>query len=111
MEKDKEHIPGWNPISQCTIQRDVARALAKMSPMAPKLYPGKYGHRYDRYACAECGAGITEAHWNYCPNCGQRISDASLGRRKTDEEQAKYHQMNIFDLFKELQMQQEVNDG
>lgn len=86
-----------------TLNAKVLYILAKDVPCEPKFYPGRYGHKYDSYTCGRCGAGISEAYWKYCPNCGQRINDAYLGRRKTKEEQRKYHQINVFDLLSEMQ--------
>ena len=31
------------------------------------------GGRYRSYSCGNCGAGISEVHWTFCPNCGFRI--------------------------------------
>ena len=45
----------------------------KDNPVKPKYHKGRNGRRYDSYSCGNCGAGITEAHWTYCPNCGFRI--------------------------------------
>ena len=83
------------------IQKQVIYALARMSPMAPILHSGKYGHKYDNYTCANCGASVNEIVYHFCPNCGQRLTDASLGKRQTEEERKKYAQMRIFDLFRE----------
>lgn len=66
------------------------RCVAKETPLTPKLNKGRHGHRYDSYTCRRCGAGIREAVENYCWNCGQKITDAYLGRRKTKEEQKEY---------------------
>ena len=39
-------------------------------PVEPTYHKGIYGRKYDHYTCGHCGAGISEAHWKYCPNCG-----------------------------------------
>ena len=80
-----------------TINERAMWILAKDVPVEPKFYPGKYGHKYDSYACGRCGFGIITVY-KFCPNCGQRITDNYLGRRKTKDEQAKYHQMTVFDI-------------
>lgn len=49
--------------------------FAKDIPVKPKFYKGKYGHKYDSYACGNCGSGLPEAWWQFCPNCGFRIGD------------------------------------
>jgi DNA-directed RNA polymerase subunit RPC12/RpoP len=36
-----------------------------------KKHKGMY--RADFYTCGNCGAGISEPYWTYCPNCGYRI--------------------------------------
>lgn len=28
---------------------------------------------HDFVYCSHCGAELSEAHWNYCPNCGYKI--------------------------------------
>lgn len=83
------------------IQKQVMYALARMSPMEPILHKGKYGHKYDNYACANCGAPVNEITYHFCPNCGQKLTNAYLGRRETEEEHKKHAQMSIFDLFRE----------
>ena len=58
-------------------ERVVARMkyeFDKDIPVERKFYKGKYGHKYDSYACGNCGAGILEANWSYCPTCGFRIA-------------------------------------
>ena len=59
----------------------------KARPLAPVFHKGHYGHKYDHYTCKNCGFGVDEIIWNYCPNCGRKLSDAYAGRRKTQEEQ------------------------
>lgn len=83
-----------------TINERAMWILAKDVPLEPKFHPGKYGTKYDSYSCGRCGSGI-QVFYRFCPNCGQRITDNYLGRRKTKKEQLEYHQMNIFDLLAE----------
>jgi hypothetical protein len=45
----------------------------KAEPIKPKYHKGIYGKKFDTYSCGNCGAGIAEAHWKYCPNCGRAI--------------------------------------
>lgn len=66
------------------------RSVARDTPLAPKLNKGIRGSRYDSYTCGRCGAGIREAVEKYCWSCGQRVTDAYLGRRKTKEEQREH---------------------
>ena len=83
-----------------TINERAMWILAKDVPVEPKFYKGKYGSKYDSYACGRCGFTIVTVY-KYCPNCGQRITDNYLGRRKTKQEQIEYHQLNVFDLIAE----------
>lgn len=65
----------------------IRRALVRNYPLEPKFDKGKNGKKYDRYLCGNCGCGVSEAVYKYCPICGQKITDAYLGRRKTQAEQ------------------------
>lgn len=82
-----------------TVNNQAMWALERQVPKEPKHMKGKYIH--DWFVCGNCGGPKLDITWHYCPNCGQRITDASMGGRKTKEEQDKYHQMNIFDLVAE----------
>ena len=41
--------------------------------VSPKFHKGKYGTKYDTWTCGNCGAGLSEAHWKFCPNCSYKI--------------------------------------
>ena len=69
-------------------------AIDRDTPLAPKLHPGKYGHKYDSYTCTRCGAVVDNLAHKWCWNCGQALSDAYLGRKKTTEEQME-HQSDL----------------
>ena len=60
-QKDRRIVDGWD----------------KARPMPPRCAdPPKRG--WQKYvSCRRCGSGISEAHWEYCPKCGQRILHAS----------------------------------
>lgn len=45
----------------------------KAIPVKPRYHKGQYGRKYDTWSCGNCGAGVPEAHWKYCPNCGFAI--------------------------------------
>lgn len=45
----------------------------KAKPVKMRFIKGRYGHKYDSWQCGNCGSGILEAHWKYCPNCGFAI--------------------------------------
>ena len=64
--------------------------VARDIPVEPKFYPGRVSRKYDSYTCGNCGFGLKEAYEKYCCNCGQRVTDAYLGRRKTREEQKEH---------------------
>lgn len=59
-------------VKNCVLNR-MRYERDKTIPVKPKFLPGKYGHKYDSYSCGNCGAGITQAHWEFCPNCGFAI--------------------------------------
>lgn len=64
--------------------------LVRNYPLEPTFHKGRSGKKYDHYTCGNCGFGVTEAFIKYCENCGQRLTDAYAGRRKTQEEQEQY---------------------
>ena len=47
-------------------------ALTKQMPMKPGQVEMDYIGRA-RLVCGNCGEAITDAFWDYCPRCGQRI--------------------------------------
>lgn len=57
---------------ECAINR-MKYERDKTIPVKPKFHKGVYGKKYDSYTCGNCGAGLLEAHWKYCPNCGFAI--------------------------------------
>lgn len=59
-------------VKECTLAR-MRYECDKSKPVPPKFHKGKYGHKYDNWSCGNCGAGVPEAHWKYCPNCGFAI--------------------------------------
>ena len=42
-------------------------------PVPAKFHKGRYGHKYDTWTCGNCGAGVPEVGWKFCPNCGFAI--------------------------------------
>lgn len=81
------------PEEEIMKERVINRAeyeFLKDKPVAPKFHKGVYGKKYDSYTCGQCGFVIS-CHDNWCPNCGFRIADNYLGRRKTAEEQGDHY--------------------
>ena len=70
--------------------KTIRRALVAQYPLEPEYDKGRNGKKYDRYFCGNCGFGVTESFYNYCPNCGQRLTDAYAGGRKTQADQETY---------------------
>ena len=68
----------------------VRYAVARIIPVAPRFTKGRNGPTYDAYYCQRCGSQVNPVGGRYCWNCGQRLSDAYLGRRKTSREQREY---------------------
>lgn len=81
----------------------VRYALARNIQVAPKFEKGRNGPRYDRYTCLRCGWLVGKSCGKYCENCGQRLSDNFLGRRKTKEEQRKYASAETLRAMDELE--------
>lgn len=54
----------------------------------PRFHKGKYGKKYDRWTCGNCGAGILHPEiQKFCMNCGCAIReyDRSQEREQTNE--------------------------
>ena len=49
----------------------IAYEFAKLDGREPKLHRSSPTRRW--YTCGNCGAGLQEVHWKYCPNCGYII--------------------------------------
>lgn len=54
----------------------------KAMPVPPRYIKGQYGRKYDTYQCGNCGYGVNEAGWKYCPNCGRKITEFVAGKRR-----------------------------
>lgn len=39
--------------------------------------PGKMHYGERRPKCSECGYGLGDKRWAYCPNCGAKVTEAS----------------------------------
>ncbi len=48
------------------------KAIRAEEGAKPKFRPGKFGKKYDRHTCGNCGRGV-EVMDNYCGGCGYRI--------------------------------------
>lgn len=79
------------------------RVLARMAyefdksiPVKPTLHKGIYGHKYDTYSCGNCGAGINEAFYQYCPNCGFAIAKEKWQEKKRED----FIQLTLDDFMK-----------
>lgn len=60
-------------VKDCAIRR-MRYERDKTTPVRPKYHKGHYGKKYDTWSCGNCGAGLPEAHWRFCPNCGFAIA-------------------------------------
>lgn len=45
----------------------------KAKPVPPIFHKGLYGKKYDSWTCGNCGSGVSEAWWKWCPRCGFAI--------------------------------------
>lgn len=45
----------------------------KAKPVPPIFHKGVYGKKYDSWTCGNCGSGVSEAWWKWCPRCGFAI--------------------------------------
>ena len=60
--------PG-STVKECVLRR-LEYERDKQVPAKPKYHKGVHGKKYDTWTCGNCGAGLPEAHWRWCPNCG-----------------------------------------
>jgi hypothetical protein len=60
-------------VKDCAIRR-MRYERDKTTPVRPKYHKGHYGKKYDTWSCGNCGAGLPEAHWRFCPQCGFAIA-------------------------------------
>ena len=70
--------------------RTMCRAMIARYPAEPRYRPGIHGSKYDSYSCQNCGFGVTEANYKFCPSCGQALTSARDGRRATQEEEEQF---------------------
>ncbi len=54
-------------LNRMRYERDKAR------PVPPVFHKGVYGKKYDSWTCGNCGSGVSEAWWEWCPRCGFAI--------------------------------------
>lgn len=47
--------------------------VQKTTPILPRVRDAPKRSWHKEVYCRRCGSGILEAHWNYCPNCGQAV--------------------------------------
>ena len=55
---------------------------------------------YDTYACGNCGSGLSESWFGYCPNCGTAILNNPYTEKKLKEKKEENHQMDIEEWMK-----------
>lgn len=70
-------------------ERAFIDALDKAIPIPPIVVdPPKRGWQ-KQVSCRRCGSVVSEAHWSYCPHCGQAFLNASYaGPRGWNSEEA-----------------------
>lgn len=51
--------------------------IQKSTRVPPKVLDPPKRNYHSYVSCRRCGHGITEAHWRYCPNCGQAVAHFS----------------------------------
>jgi predicted RNA-binding Zn-ribbon protein involved in translation (DUF1610 family) len=69
---------------------------AKGIGVKPKVFKGIYRWHGDTQNCGNCGSGISEAWFNYCPNCGTAILKNDYTEKRV-KEIAEQKQMNFED--------------
>lgn len=90
LEQLQESVGAGNDTDFAYALNTVRYAVARNIPVAPRFSKGRNGPTYDAYYCQRCGSQVHPVGSRYCWNCGQRLSDAYLGRRKTSQEQREH---------------------
>ena len=63
------------------VLRRMQYEFAKDIPVKPKFHKGKYGKKYDNFTCGQCGFGLSEVVWDFCPKCGYAIGKREYKER------------------------------
>ena len=90
LEQLQESVGPGNDTDLAYALNTVRYAVARNIPVAPRFSKGRNGPTYDAYYCQRSGSQVGPVGSKYCWNCGQRLSDSYLGRRKTAQEQREY---------------------
>ena len=90
LEQLQESVGAGDDTDLAYALNTVRYAVARNIPVAPRFSKGRNGPTYDAYYCQRCGSQVNHVGGRYCWNCGQRLSDAYLGRRKTSQEQREH---------------------
>ena len=91
-----QNLQGVNDSIKDRVLARMAYEFDKDIPVKPKLHKGIYGSKFDHYTCGNCGAGIQEAYWHFCPNCGFRIAKTVLEKKQREE----FTQLTLMDFLK-----------
>lgn len=57
-ETDEDAVVTWNARAERTCRK----------------VPGKMQYGTRRPKCSECGYGLGDSRWSFCPNCGAKVS-------------------------------------
>lgn len=90
LEQLQERVGAGDNTDLAYALNTVRYAVARNIPIAPRFEKGRNGPAYDRYTCLRCGSRASPVGSRYCGNCGQKLSDAYLGRRRTAQEQREH---------------------
>ena len=60
--------------------------VQKTTPIPPRVRDAPKRSWHKEVYCRRCGSGIREAHWQFCPNCGQGLEQVAqvTGTNKDD---------------------------
>lgn len=69
--EDLREVKGWND-TELTKRLDIIeKDLQRNEPMKVESVKHYFGYGY--FACPKCEQIIIEEHYNYCPDCGQKL--------------------------------------
>lgn len=71
-------ITGCNFTTAERMQRIIERKANERYKRTCHKVPGKMGYQGRKVICSECGYGLGDSRWHFCPKCGAEICGAEV---------------------------------